>query len=178
MAVISAEQAGGQSVVRYLDLIAFAEGTSTSRLTRNDGYDVIVTSLYGPEIFSSYADHPFASGRVANVIRRVPLLTSTASGRYQLLLRYWESYRESLGLTDFSPLSQDLVALQQIKERGAIRPILDGDIPHAIKLCSNIWASLPWNKDGQGGKTLDALLKRYDQAVPDLVPVPISGIAV
>ena len=47
-----------------------------------------------------------------------------------------------LGLKDFSPKSQDAVALQQIKERGAL-PMIDGDIRQAIDRCSNIWASLP-----------------------------------
>ena len=39
--------------------------------------------------------------------------------------------------------SQDAVALQQIKERGALPMIDRGDIRQAIDRCSNIWASLP-----------------------------------
>ena len=46
-------------------------------------------------------------------------------------------------LKDFSPKSQDAVALQQIKERGALPMIDRGDIRQAIDRCSNIWASLP-----------------------------------
>ena len=38
--------------------------------------------------------------------------------------------------------SQDAVALQQIKERGALPMIDRGDIRQAIDRCSNIWASL------------------------------------
>ena len=34
--------------------------------------------------------------------------------------RWWDAYRKQLGLKDFSPKSQDAVALQQIKERGAL----------------------------------------------------------
>ena len=52
-------------------------------------------------------------------------------------------YRKQLGLKDFSPKSQDAVALQQIKERGALPMIDRGDIRQAIDRCSNIWASLP-----------------------------------
>ena len=37
----------------------------------------------------------------------------------------------------------DAVALQQIKERGALPMIDRGDIRQAIDRCSNIWASLP-----------------------------------
>ena len=53
------------------------------------------------------------------------------------------STASSFGLKDFSPKSQDAVALQQIKERGALPMIDRGDIRQAIDRCSNIWASLP-----------------------------------
>ena len=55
-------------------------------------------------------------------------LKSTGAGRYQLLSRWWDAYRKQLGLKDFSPKSQDAVALQQIKERGALPMIDRGDI--------------------------------------------------
>ena len=50
-------------------------------------------------------------------------------------------YRKQLGLKDFSPKSQDAVALQQIKERGALPMIDRGDIRQAIDRCSNIWVT-------------------------------------
>ena len=61
-----------------------------------------------------------------------------APGRYQLLSRWWDAYRKQLGLKDFSPKSQDAVALQQIKGRGALPMIDRGDIRQAIDRCSNI----------------------------------------
>ena len=64
----------------------------------------------------------------------------TGAGRYQLLSRWWDAYCKKLGLKDFSPKSQDAVALQQIKERGALPMIDRGDIRQAIDRCSNIWA--------------------------------------
>ena len=39
-----------------------------------------------------------------------------------------DAYRKQFGLKDFSPKSQDAVALQQIKERGALPMIDRGDI--------------------------------------------------
>ena len=45
----------------------------------------------------------------------------------------------------------DAVALQQIKERGALPMIDRGDIRQAIDRCSNIWASLPGAGYGQFG---------------------------
>ena len=41
------------------------------------------------------------------------------------------------------------MALQQIKERGALPMIDRGDIRQAIDRCSNIWASLPGAGYGQ-----------------------------
>ena len=92
----------------FLDMVAWSEGTDNGRQpTRNHGYDVIV----GGELFTDYSDHP------RKLVTLNPKLKSTAAGRYQLLSRWWDSYRKQLGLKDFSPKSQDAVALQQIKER-------------------------------------------------------------
>ena len=46
-----------------------------------------------------------------------------------------DAYRKQFGLKDF-PKSQDAVALQQIKERGALPMIDRGDIRQAIDRCS------------------------------------------
>ena len=64
----------------------------------------------------------------------------------------------SLGSKDFSPKSQDAVALQQIKERGALPMIDRGDIRQAIDRCSNIWASLPGAGYGQFEHKADSLI--------------------
>jgi muramidase (phage lysozyme) len=147
----------------FLDLIAWSEGTSTSRVTQNNGYDVIVSGVEGPSIFTSYADHPFADGRSPVVIRINPPLSSTAAGRYQVLVHWWQAYKTMLHLPDFSPDSQDLVAIQQIRERQALPMIEAGNIAGAISACCSIWASLPGNNYGQaGGHTLQALLVQYN----------------
>jgi muramidase (phage lysozyme) len=148
----------------FLDLTAWSEGTSTSSITQNDGYDVIVTGIDGPSVFSSYTDHPFASGRAPVVVRATPPLTSTASGRYQILLHWWGVYKIRLSLPDFSPASQDAVAIQQITERGVVPMLEAGDIQQAIAVCSGIWASLPGNDYAQpGGRTMPVLLAQYTQ---------------
>ena len=146
----------------FLDLIAYSEGTSTSPITQNNGYDVIVSGIHGPSIFTDYAKHPFEDGGSV-VVRESPPLISTAAGRYQLLARYWRAYKEQLGLADFSPASQDAVAIQQIKERGALDYIEANNIQQAIERCSNIWASFPGNTYAQGGKGLVELLDKYSE---------------
>jgi len=149
----------------FLSLIAWSEGTSTSPITKNDGYDVIVSGVDGPEVFTEYRDHPFAFGRPAKIVRHVPLLTSTASGRYQLLLRYWRSYQTMLGLKDFSSDSQDAVALRQMKEQGACAHLANNDPESAIWACANIWASLPGNTYGQRQNALGELLEKYNEVL-------------
>ena len=154
------------AVRAYLALAAWSEGTSTSPATKNDGYDVIVTGIDGkPEIFQSYADHPFAFGRPAKIIREAPgELRSTAAGRYQILLKWWRAYKAMLNLPDFTPQSQDAVAIRQLKERGAIDLILQDKIPEAIAESSHIWASFPGTySQGNGPHSVDALIEKYHE---------------
>ena len=91
-----------------------------------------------------------------------PKTQPTGAGRYQLLSRWWDAYRKQLGLKDFSPKSQDAVALQQIKERGALPMIDRGDIlAGQIDRCSNIWASLPGAGYGQFEHKADSLIAKF-----------------
>lgn len=156
MAQITPQQAGGVNVVAFLDMLAWSEGTDNGKQrTRDRGYDVLV----GGQLFTSYADHP-------RVLVDLPKLRiqSTAAGRYQLLRRYFDSYRKTLSLRDFSPLSQDLIALQQIRERRALPLIQSGKVVEAIKAVRNIWASLPGAGYGQHEQKLDDLLAVYRRA--------------
>ncbi|UIM63207.1 glycoside hydrolase family 104 protein [Klebsiella oxytoca] len=139
----------------FLDMLAWSEGTDKpGQPTKNRGYDVIV----GGSLFSNYADHP------RKLITLNPKLKSTAAGRYQLLARWWDAYRKQLGLKDFSPSSQDQVALQQIKERGALPLIDSGQIRQAIDRCSNIWASLPGAGYGQFEHKAENLIAKFKAA--------------
>jgi muramidase (phage lysozyme) len=144
-------------------MIAFSEGTSTSPITVLNGYDVIVTGVDGPEIFTDFSAHPFARGRRPKVINSHGLL-STASGRYQFMLHDWGYYKMMLGLKDFGPESQDRWALQLIRERGAL-PLIDaGNIVRAIERCRNLWASLPGAGYGQPERDPAPLLEAYVDA--------------
>ena len=90
----------------FLDMLAWSGELITDvRKPRNHGYDVIV----GGELFTDYSDHP------RKLVTLNPKLKSTGAGRYQLLSRWWDAYRKQLGLKDFSPKSQDAVALQQLR---------------------------------------------------------------
>ena len=113
----------------FLDMLAWSEGTDNGRQkTRNHGYDVIV----GGELFTDYSDHP------RNLVTLNPKLKSTGAGRYQLLSRLVGCLPQAAWPE--RPLLRKVrtLALQQIKERGALPMIDRGDIRQAIDRCSNI----------------------------------------
>ena len=159
---ITPAAAGGVNVCAFLSMLAWSEGTDNGRQPTNDrGYDVLV----GGGLFRGYADHP----RVVVDLPRLKI-QSTAAGRYQLLRRYYDAYKKTLGLKDFAPLSQDLIALQQIRERRALPLIQAGKIPEAIKAVRNIWASLPGAGYGQPEHKLSDLLAVYRKAGGTVAP--------
>ena len=149
----------------FLSLVAWSEGTSTNRLTKCDGYDVIVSGPEGPEVFTDFSHHPFED-RPAKVVNAEKGLRSTASGRYQILCRYWETYAQMLGLVNFEPASQDAVAIQQMREVGALPLIYQGDIAGAVSKCSGLWASLPGNNYGQGAHPIAMLMEHWETIAP------------
>lgn len=140
----------------FLDMIAASEiGPELLKLSDN-GYNVLVGSTAEHfELFGSYKDHPDIYNKTLN---------STAAGRYQILYRWWEAYKNMLHLPDFSPASQDAVALQQIKERGALDDIEAGRLESAIEKCASIWASLPGNDYGQHTNSYELLESYFTQA--------------
>ena len=149
-------QAGGGNRCAFLDMIAWSEIGATLLAESDDGYNVLVGSTpAAPLLFHSYDRHPDIYNQRLN---------STAAGRYQILARWWEPYQRLLRLPDFSPQSQDFVALQQIRERGAL-PLIDaGRFSQAVALCANLWASLPGNDYGQHQQQISALQAAYQRA--------------
>lgn len=140
----------------FLDMIAVSEiGQPLLDLTDN-GYNVLVGStVHNIMVFHDYSDHP----RVLN-----EALNSTAAGRYQLLAHWFDAYRNLLNLKDFSPASQDAIALQQIKERKAFDDIEAGRFADAVEKVHNIWASLPGAGYGQHENQLAVLQQAYVDA--------------
>lgn len=92
------------------------------------------------------------------------IIYSTAAGRYQLLRRWYDPYRKLLGLSDFSPSSQDRIAVQQIRERGALSAIAAGRFEKAVMLVRKTWASLPGAGYDQNEHPLDFLRDVYRNA--------------
>jgi muramidase (phage lysozyme) len=134
----------------FLDTISFSEGTQIAG--SDDGYDVIV----GGGLFKGYA----RPQQFKVWIERIKNYSS-AIGRYQILYKYAVHYMAQLNLPDFSPRSQDKIALQLIRECKATQLILDGAISQAIMACNSRWASFPGNAYGQRQEKMDNLLQFF-----------------
>lgn len=154
MSRILAADTGGVNVLAFLDMIAWSEIGPKLLAASDDGYNVLV----GGTLFDGYADHP------RRVIEVRPGLKSSAAGRYQLLGRYWNPYRDLLKLADFGPESQDRVAIQQIKEQRAFPLVQAGRFEEAVAKVKNIWASLPGAGYGQHEQKISDLIAAYQAA--------------
>lgn len=146
-----------KNISAFLDMIAASEGTT--KITSDDGYNVIVGSTPNhPHLFSDYSDHP----RV--LVHLNAHLESTAAGRYQIIERFFDFYQQELNLPDFSPESQDEIAVRDIRECKATLAIEGGDLELAIRLCASRWASLPGNSYGQRQTALADLENAFKAA--------------
>lgn len=137
----------------FLQMIAVSELTARLLTISDNGYNILVGSTPDhPRLFSSYTDHP----RQLVDLPRLGV-KSTAAGRYQILARYFDTYKKQLGLKDFSPASQDAIAVQMIRECGALGDIEAGRLATAINKCRSRWASLPGAGYGQRENDFDTL---------------------
>lgn len=143
----------------FLDMIAHSEGTSQIP-GGDDGYKVLVGSTVTvPSLFQSYADHP----RTLVWLPRLKV-SSTAAGRYQIKASIFDAYKAQLRLPDFSPASQNAIAIQLIRECHALALIEEGDFAAAVRACNSRWASLPNAGYGQHQNTLEDLRAAYEKA--------------
>lgn len=155
MATITAQEAGGQNVVAFLDMLAWSEGADNGRQpTKNHGYDVLV----GGGLFADLSRHP------AKLVRLSAKLSSTAAGRYQFLSRTWGVLQKQLRLPDFGPLSQDKACIELIRGRKALPAVQAGHFDKAVALCAKEWASLPGAGYGQHEQNLEKLRAVYQKA--------------
>jgi len=142
---------GGQispNARRWLDTISFAEGTWGGKAPR-----YAITFGYQPIAdLSKHPDRVVKSGRYA----------SAAAGAYQFMPQTWEAVRGKLGLRDFGPVSQDLGALELIRQRG-VDPDRDPITRETLAKLSGEWASIPTlsgkSAYGQPVKSAEQLLK-------------------
>lgn len=141
-----------QNVNAFLRTIRTAEGTAGG-----NGYSL----LFGGRTFDGFADHPRIKVTANSNGRPI---TSSAAGAYQILSRTWDGVRGKLGLTDFTPASQDRAAVELIRQRGALAHVRAGRFADAIDKCRKEWASLPGAGYGQPEKRVSDLFAAYINA--------------
>jgi muramidase (phage lysozyme) len=122
------------NIESYLNGISKAEGAD---------YDTIV----GGSKFNDYSKHP---GKVGVTTKEGP---STAAGKYQITKTTYNYYAPKLGITDFSPESQDKIARAIIKDKNAEEDIKKGDFETAHNKLGSVWASLPSSTYSQPKKS-------------------------
>ena len=143
------------NVKAFLSMIRKCEGTDSAK-----GYQTMFTY----KTFTDMSRHP-------NIKNCANGYCSTAAGAYQFVIGTWRILAVKLGLTDFTPASQDKAAIELIRQEGALDAIMAGDIKTAIDKCQNQWASLPdvpgGEKDAnykQPRKTLSQCIAWYQSA--------------
>ena len=141
----------------FLDMIAFSEIGAKLLSNSDNGYNVIV----GGGLFHDYSDHP---RKLVTMIINGKDVKSTAAGRYQILAKYYDYYKKMLNLPDFGKNSQDAIAMQLIRECGAVGDVDNGDIRTAISKCRSRWASLPGAGYNQHENNVDYLMLAYKGA--------------
>jgi len=144
------------NVRAFLNTIGYAEGADYN-------------SLYGspPKTFNNFGAFP---GRG---------LPNTPSGKYQILESTYDGLARELGLSDFSPHTQDLMAAQLLIENSAMPWVLNGNFDQAIANAAGQWGGLPQGpirpnqmrgidenpRQGQHPKPYADVLKRYNAEI-------------
>jgi muramidase (phage lysozyme) len=142
---------------RWLEAISGAEGTQ--RADPAESYRV----LFGGGLF----DPSKTQGQHPDRVVRTPGYSSAAAGKYQFMPATYKEVAAKLGLKDFSARSQDLAALEKIRERG-VDPYKEKITPQTLAKLAPEWASLPTLEGksyyGQPVKTLNEILEFADRA--------------
>lgn len=148
-----------QNEQAYLDCIAACEGT-------NSDYGYRALFGYTPSnnrVFDNgYATHP--NIRVPYKDLNGDQIYSTAAGRYQIIFATFKDLQQKLGTVDFTPQTQDAMALRLISDAGAGDDVRAGNLQAAIDATAGIWASLPASHYAQPKRSYEFALAAYNQA--------------
>ena len=134
---------------RWLQLIRYAEGTAGK-----DGY----RTMFGGGKFTDMSRHP-------DKVVKSGGYSSAAAGAYQFMPGTWDS----LGMSDFSPASQDRGA-RMLAQRHNVNILKDPINKANIAKLAPEWASLPTlgggSFYGQPSKNIQDLLKKFGPSAP------------
>lgn len=132
------------NVRRFLDFLGRAEGAD---------YNTVV----GGGRFADFTRHPKTVGLTT---KEGP---STAAGKYQITGTTYDDVAPKLGIRDFSPDSQDRIAVELIRRNGALEDVRKGDFQSAINKLGGTWASLPSSPYSQSKRSQEWVQKELGQ---------------
>lgn len=105
-----------------------------------------------PYRFDDYSTHPGAGFK-----------GMTAAGMYQITRDTWrEMGSQKMGIKDFEPKNQDLMAIEIMRTEGAIEDVVAGDLVKALPKIAGRWAALPQGP-GKGNKYPKQPYKPYEE---------------
>lgn len=141
------------NVQKMLNLIGKAEGAD---------YDTIVG---GKQRIKDFSAHPNIVGL------RTKQGPSTAAGKYQITNTTYKNYADKMGIRDFSPSSQDKIAVQILHDIGALKDVTKGKFKDAINKAGGTWVSLPSSKiaQGRGPRSWDWISKNLKDTGTDVL---------
>ena len=138
----------------FRDLIAVSEGGTYNRLF---GFDNQGRPRYFSD-FSKFPDSPAKYQKADGTIGE-----SNDAGRYQININTYNRLAKSLGITDFSPRSQDIIANALILENSkASKALQAGDIGAAVSALNKVWVSLPGGPNGVGHRSMQFIQDAYN----------------
>ncbi len=114
----------GENVKKFLSFLSKAEGADYS-------------TIVGGGKFTDFSKHPnIAAVKTADGV-------SSAAGRYQITKTTYDDIAPKIGVTDFSPESQDKIAIELLRRKGALEDVQSGNYKNAVNKLGSVWASLP-----------------------------------
>jgi len=143
------------NVRAFLDAIAVAEVGTKGAEQGGYGYligdDIKGRESFDPNKLGSHPGRRVRYGRGRNQV-------SSATGRYQTMDFVAKEEFSRLGLRDFKPQSQEILAVSRLMYRGILDDIKKGNFKSVINRpgymdASSEWASLAGNPYGQGSPT-------------------------
>lgn len=122
------------NVQRFLDYISAAEATTEHGYRTN----------FGGSRIEDLSSHPRESRPFTNT--KGEKKTSSAAGRYQIMPATYDDVAPKLGISEFQPIDQDLIALELIRRKGVLDDVASGDFKKAIESLGSTWAGFPSSK--------------------------------
>lgn len=135
--------------------------------------------IYGGGHFGDYSAHPRKYVEITSGPNKGK--KSSAAGKYQITATTYDRVAPKLGISDFSPASQQQIALYLAREEygpNLDQDLKDGKIAHVARKLSGVWTSLPGGIEAT--TSTKHVARNYNRALAAPIPpmnIPQVGTA-